>query len=129
MLPAHQCLNPADLFARARHLRLVKDAQAVRLDGLAQVVLDRHAEVQLLLHRLVEKGDAVAPIVFRPVKREVGRLHEHDAFLPILRRKRDTDGERREDVDLAQLEGRRHGILDLARNSDALSDAGNIGHG
>ena len=120
MLPAHQRLQALHALAARRDQRLVGDRQLVPGDRRAQVVLDRLAEVQLLLHRLVEEGEAVAALVLGPVQGEIGRLGQRLGGRSILRAKRHAEGDGDEHLRRAEIEGRDHRVVDAMRHGSAL---------
>ena len=115
MRPAHERLEGDDRLAVGRDNRLVMQQELVVGDGLAQIVLDRLAHADGLVHLPLEDAVAVAPLAFRFVEGGVGEPHEGLAVAPVLRREGDADGDAHRDRRLADIEWPRHAVENAPR--------------
>ncbi len=103
--PAHQGLEPDELPAAGRHLRLVVEGQFVLRDGPAEVVLKVAALGGGLVHAGVVDAVAVPALLLRGVEGEVGMLERLFARRAVLRRQGDANAEA--DLDPLVAEGDR----------------------
>ncbi len=120
MLPTHQRLDALQAFVAGADEGLVGDREFAVRDRPAQVVLDGLAEMEFLLHRLVEEGEAVATLVLGPVEREIGCLEERRRAFAVAWAHRDAERKRRVDLRRAEIEWRDH------RVDDAMSRCGTV---
>ena len=117
VVPAQQRLRADDRLVCDAHHRLVVKLERVVLDGGAQRRFQRVLLQPALGEICVEELIGVAAQLLRAVHRHVGVLEQFLGRVAVVGVDRDTDRRGHVDVVLLDLEGLRHGILQLLRDA------------
>jgi hypothetical protein len=112
--PAHEGFERHDGLAVRREDRLIMQAEFVPIDRAAQVVLDRLAHADGLVHLPREEAESVSALAFRLVEGCIGEAHQILAVDAVVRCDRNTDGDADADRRAADLERLGDGIEDSA---------------
>ena len=91
-MPAHQRLESDDLAAGVP-LRLIFQIQLAVCDGRLQIVLQRAAVAQLLIHRGGEEAYRAAAFVLCTIERRVGIGEQRPRIVAVARIDRDPDAQ------------------------------------
>ena len=121
MPPASQRLDAGDAPARNLDLGLVVEEKGAIVQGLPDILLERLAGPEFLVHRRVVEPVVVAALLLRLVERQVGVPEELVGVGVVVRKHRDADAGAREHLFLVEFE-RRRDRLDhpLGENGDAV---------
>ena len=91
MTPAQQSLNGSHTPCLVLNDRLIDEIKLITPDSLAKIILQGVAAVSLGLQLLVVNTEAVAALILRLVKREIGILQDFVATVAMLGGERNAD--------------------------------------
>ena len=110
MVPAQQRLEAGDLAGLQVKDRLVVELELAVGDGLAQIELERPAQLQPLVHLALEEAVGAAAVALGKIERHVGVLQQQVGVDAVAGRDRDADA--RADGNVA--------AIDVVRPADQL---------